>query len=65
MDPTSAIGEEDPDEAPACDACGDSVVGPDRRVRTWIDDDGVQHRHFCCVSCLADWTADQRDAAEA
>ncbi|WP_435358803.1 DUF7576 family protein [Haloarchaeobius sp. DFWS5] len=56
VDPTSDVGEVDPDDAPDCAACGDTVIEDDHRVRSWVDDEGlVQHRHFCDDECLENW----------
>lgn len=57
VDPTSDVGEVDPDDAPECVVCGDPIVNdPSHRVVTWIDDDGfAQHKHFCDQECLDEW----------
>ncbi|MFB6174157.1 MAG: hypothetical protein ABEI39_05885 [Halobacteriales archaeon] len=56
FDPISDVGEVDPEDAPACEACGDPIVEePSHRVVTWIEDGEVQHRHFCGEDCLAEW----------
>jgi hypothetical protein len=55
-DPTSDVGEVDPDDAPACAACGEAVLGsPAHRVVTWVEDGEARHRHFCDDDCHADW----------
>ena len=56
-DPTSDVGEVDPEEASECVVCGDRIVNsPSHRVVTWVEDGDVQHRHFCGDACLADWS---------
>ncbi|WP_435333845.1 DUF7576 family protein [Haloarchaeobius sp. TZWWS8] len=55
VDPTSDVGEVDPDDAPSCDECGEPVTGEEHRVRTRVDDGVVEHHHFCDDSCLEDW----------
>jgi hypothetical protein len=57
VDPTSDL-EEDVDEesAPRCVTCGEPALGVGRRTVTWVDDDAVQHRHFCTQDCRDDWT---------
>jgi hypothetical protein len=55
VDPTSDVGEVDPDDAPACAVCGDPAVGPDHRVLTWVADGRVHHRHFCHPAHRDEW----------
>ncbi|WP_121820603.1 DUF7576 family protein [Halostella salina] len=57
VDPTSDLGEDvDEADAPNCEHCGDPVVGtPDHRVHTTVEDDTVEHRHFCDDACLDEW----------
>lgn len=56
VDPTSDVGEVDPEDAPVCAACGETIVDSStHRAVTWIEDDDVEHRHFCDDSCRADW----------
>jgi hypothetical protein len=63
MDPTSSIGEVDPEDAPACAACGDPVVSVEHRVRTRLVGGVVEHYHFCDTACLADWVHEADAAA--
>lgn len=53
VDPTSDIGDVDPEDAPVCAHCGAAVVGDSHRVRTRIVDDTAEHTHFCDDECLA------------
>ncbi len=55
VDPTSDIGDVDPEDAPACAVCGAAVTGDDHRVRSWVEDSNVEHRHFCDDDCLEEW----------
>lgn len=57
IDPTSDVGEVDPDDAPDCTVCGDPILNsPNHRVVTWIDDENhVQHRDFCSDDCKQTW----------
>jgi hypothetical protein len=55
VDPTSDLGEGDEEDAPPCEACGDPVAGPGRRVLTRVEDGRVHHRHFCSDDCRASW----------
>jgi hypothetical protein len=59
VDPTSDHEEDvSEEEAPTCHACGDPIVNEStHRVRTWVEDDTVETRHFCDEDCL---TAGQR-----
>lgn len=51
VDPTSDLGE-DPDDAPACESCGEEIVAdPEHVVVSWVEDGSVQTRHFCSESC--------------
>ncbi|SNZ17874.1 hypothetical protein SAMN06269185_3152 [Natronoarchaeum philippinense] len=60
VDPTSDLGEDvDEDDAPECAVCGDPIVeNRDHVVRSWIEDDEVQHRHFCSDECEAEFDAE-------
>lgn len=63
VDPTSDLAEDvAPEDAPRCARCDDPVVGPGRRVRSWIEDGRVERRHFCDEECLAAW--DGREAVD-
>jgi hypothetical protein len=56
-DPTSDVGEVDPEDAPECIVCEDRIVNsPSHRVLTWVEDGSVEHRHFCSDACVADWS---------
>lgn len=56
-DPTSDVGEVDPEDAPECAACGERIVNSStHRVVTWVEGDEVEHRHFCDDDCRADWS---------
>lgn len=57
VDPTSDLGEDVSEaEAPRCATCGDPIMAdPSHRVVTWIEDGEVQHAHFCCEDCRAQW----------
>lgn len=58
VDPTSDVGEVDPDDAPTCVVCGDAIgLDRDHRVITWVEDAEAQHRHFCSEACLEEWEA--------
>lgn len=56
IDPTSDVGEVDPEDAPTCATCGTALVeATDHRVVTWIEDGVARHRHFCDADCRAEW----------
>lgn len=56
VDPTSDVGEVEPDEAPTCAVCGDPILlDLEHRVITWVEDAEAQHRHFCSQECLDGW----------
>jgi len=56
-DPTSNVGEVDPEDAPECVVCGNRIVNsPSHRVVTWVEGGDVEHRHFCSDDCRADWS---------
>jgi hypothetical protein len=55
VDPTSDVGDGDSADAPACAHCGAPVTGDDHRVRPTLDDDTIEHAHFCDDDCLAEW----------
>jgi hypothetical protein len=56
-DPTSDVGQVDPEDAPTCATCGERIVeSPDHRVVTWVEDGEARARHFCGEDCRADWT---------
>ncbi|PSP89291.1 hypothetical protein BRC90_05305 [Halobacteriales archaeon QS_4_69_34] len=56
VDPTSAVGEDTDETAPACAVCGETILNsPTHRVLTWVDDGRAEHRHFCDGACLADY----------
>jgi hypothetical protein len=59
VDPTSDLAEDvDEEEAPNCDVCGDPIAeDPSHVVRSWVEDDEVQHRHFCDEACEAEFDA--------
>ena len=60
VDPTSDLGEDVTEEnAPECAVCGEKIIqSPSHRVVTWIEDDVVQHRHFCSDDCRAEWESE-------
>lgn len=59
VDPTSDVGDVDPEEAPRCETCGEPIVeSPTHRVVTWVEDGRAQQRHFCDEDCRAEWTGD-------
>ena len=62
VDPISDLGEDvDEESAPECDACGEQILNEsDHRVVTWVEDDRVQHRHFCDDECEAAWDREER-----
>jgi len=56
VDPTSDVGDVDPEEAPQCTTCGDRIVeDPDHRVVTWVEDGSAEQRHFCDEDCRDEW----------
>lgn len=56
-DPTSDVGEVDPEDAPECVACGARIVNSaTHRVVTWVEGGDVEHRHFCDDDCRTDWS---------
>jgi endogenous inhibitor of DNA gyrase (YacG/DUF329 family) len=60
IDPTSDVGDVDPEDAPSCATCGETVVeAPNHRVVTWIEDDAVEHRHFCTDDCRTAWSGER------
>ena len=58
IDPTSDIGEDvDESDAPTCHTCGKKIVmEPEHRVVSWIEDDAVEHLHFCDDECHEGWS---------
>ncbi|WP_459821501.1 DUF7576 family protein [Halorubrum luteum] len=64
VDPTSDLGEDvDEQSAPRCAACGEPVLGHERRTVTWVDGDHVEHRHFCDDECRNEWDDERPTAA--
>jgi len=57
VDPTSDLGEDvDPEDAPDCATCGDSIVAStDHVVVTRVEDGSVASRHFCDEDCRAEY----------
>lgn len=56
VDPTSDVGDVDPEEAPRCVTCGEPIVeNPAHRVVTWVEDGHAEQRHFCDEDCRARW----------
>jgi hypothetical protein len=55
VDPTSDLGEDDPESAPRCECCGEPALGAERRTVTRIEDGIVEHRHFCDPACREEW----------
>ncbi|QSG03729.1 Metal-binding protein [Natranaeroarchaeum sulfidigenes] len=60
VDPTSDLEEDvSEDDAPRCVVCDEPIVeDPAHRVRTWVEDGAVEHRHFCSESCEAEWESE-------
>lgn len=57
VDPTSDHEENvDPEDAPDCTVCDESIVqSVEHRVVTWIDDGDVAVAHFCSTECRDTW----------
>ncbi|MFB6304701.1 MAG: hypothetical protein ABEH47_06010 [Haloferacaceae archaeon] len=61
VDPTSDVGDVDPEEAPTCETCGERLVeAPNHLVVTWVEDGRAEHRHFCDEACREEWDAEER-----
>jgi hypothetical protein len=59
VDPTSNVGDEDPDDVPTCATCGDPAVGRGRRVTTRVEAGRVVHTHFCSDACVDAYEGDE------
>ncbi|MFB6090758.1 MAG: hypothetical protein ABEJ97_06825 [Halobellus sp.] len=57
VDPTSDLGEDvDEADAPECATCGAKIIqSPTHRVVTWVEEGGVESRHFCSPECKAEF----------
>lgn len=56
-DPTSDVGQVDPEDAPECVVCDDPIAeSVTHRVVAWVEDGQAVQRHFCDDDCLAEWT---------